>query len=87
MTSYPAPSVHLGGSGPANLREQFRAVYDASQALLEALAQARPHPRDYYVQPDGMGRWSEALEAHRDIERQVLAIQEWAVERLALVGP
>ena len=46
------PTLHLNGSGLDNLLEQRRDVLHALRDLQDALAHARPHGRDYYVNPD-----------------------------------
>jgi hypothetical protein len=44
------PTIHLNGSSP---KELLRQILDAKEAIakaIEALANAAPHMRDYYVQ-------------------------------------
>lgn len=74
--TYPHPLVHLNGSGAKNLEEQWLAVYTASSRLLNALAESRPHPRDYYTLPDGDAKWNAARDEHHTLELQVLEVQD-----------
>lgn len=46
------PTVHLNGSSRDDLVGQCREVYRAITQAMEALNQAAPHARDYYVQDD-----------------------------------
>lgn len=67
------PTVHLNGSSARDLAGQQRAVMRAAAALREALAQASPNARDFYVQsPDAYPR---AAEEHRAVLAQVAAIE------------
>jgi hypothetical protein len=47
-----APIVHLYGTSGEDLMQQLHTAIDAAEALLTALAAARPHGRDYYTSPD-----------------------------------
>jgi len=47
-----APTIHLNGTSKESLLNQQLAVYRAALELLNALAHATPHDRDYYVQTD-----------------------------------
>jgi len=44
------PTVHLNGTSKDELLRQIHDAHVAVQAALDALAKARPHGRDYYVQ-------------------------------------
>lgn len=46
------PTVHLNGSGRQRLLDINQAALAAIDAALEALHEAAPHGRDYYVNPD-----------------------------------
>jgi ferredoxin-NADP reductase len=64
-----APTVHLNGTSKEMLLEQ---VCDAGHALrkaLEAMREAAPNGRDYYVQ--GPEAFKEAAEEHAARDRQV----------------
>lgn len=45
------PTVHLNGTHGQDLVEQQKKVWHAAKALQDALCEAAPHGRDYYVQP------------------------------------
>lgn len=84
------PTVHLNGDTADRLVEQNRNVADAARALLEALAEASPNARNFYVQ--GPNAFSQAASEHTarceavravmaDAATIALAVQEQADER------
>ncbi len=46
------PTVHLNGSGAANLKRDLEQAYRAVNAAHNAVAAMEVHGRDYYVQAD-----------------------------------
>jgi hypothetical protein len=51
------PSVHLNGDTRAELLRINRAAYDAAEKLIDALLEAGPNGRNFYVQgPDALGK-------------------------------
>ena len=56
------PVVHLNGSGKKSLLEQLLNAHHAGRAFQDALIEARPNARDYYVAGDGA--FSEAQAQH-----------------------
>lgn len=51
------PSVHINGTGKAELERQLEAAVGAVRAAVRAVEDAQPNGRDYYVQgPDATGR-------------------------------
>ena len=48
-----APIVHINGTGWSDLYEQYDAANAALRAAGDALRNACPNGRDYYVQPSG----------------------------------
>ena len=53
MTTTPrAPVVHINGTGKASLVHQLKAAFHAGRAFQDALVEARPNARDYYVAGD-----------------------------------
>lgn len=46
------PTVHLNGTSKEELLQQLRVAAKAGDDFLDALNQAMPHDRDYYVQKD-----------------------------------
>jgi len=75
------PTVHLNGSSREDLIAQWKAVYQAADALYAALANACPHGRDYYVSkmPDAI---NVATRAHAERFADVRAVYEDAEEIL-----
>ena len=77
------PTVHLNGTSREELEKQQMNVYNASRKLLEALACASPHARDYYVQDD-----MAAIEASREYSARfdaVAKIHNEAMEMLIAI--
>jgi hypothetical protein len=46
------PTIHLNGTSPERLFEDYHNAYRAVNAAIEALANVEFHPRDYYPQDD-----------------------------------
>lgn len=65
------PSIHFNGTSRGALLSQARAVHEATEALLKAMAQAAPHGRDYY--PQGEEAYRLARNAH---EAKMLAVRD-----------
>ena len=67
------PIVHLNGTGIASLREQLSGAYLAIGAAQEALRNAAPNGRDYYLKP---GSFELAREEHRDRDRRLESVKD-----------
>lgn len=65
------PTVHSNGTSKSALVAQQRAVMTAARAFMDALREADPHGRDYYVQGDGA--YTVARDEHLAV---VLAVQK-----------
>ena len=50
------PTIHLNGSCPSHLLEEYTAALSAVVSAREALAKCSPNARDYYPQGDAAGR-------------------------------
>lgn len=79
------PTVHLNGDTREELVKQNMAVYRAAGKLLEALGEAGPNGRNFYVQgPQAMkhatdehvARLAAVEKIQREMEEIVLALQE-----------
>lgn len=55
-----APFIHLGGSGRANLYDDYTRAIERLEQAISALQIASPHPRDY---PQA-GQYSIAIHQH-----------------------
>ena len=56
------PTIHLNGTGSADLLAGYESAMDALQRALSALSQCGPNARDYYVQsPEA---YTEARDQH-----------------------
>ena len=69
MTVSVKPLVHLNGTGRNGLMEQLHKAHDAGRAFQHALAEMRPHGRDYY--PIGQDAYSKARADHDEREAAV----------------
>lgn len=56
------PTIHMNGTGKADLVEQAYNVFEAANALIDKLAKACPNGRDYY--PQGGDAIGKAREEH-----------------------
>jgi len=64
------PTVHLNGTAGEVLRDQYSAAATAVRKAIDAICDAGPNARDYYVQgPDA------ALAAQREHESRVAALK------------
>jgi hypothetical protein len=77
------PTIHMNGDTAKTLIEQWKAVYTASNALLEALRAARPNGRNFY--PQGERAIFIAQDEHRRREKAVLSIAADACEMLKAI--
>lgn len=57
------PTIHLNGSSPDRLIEEWDAAYQAIGDAITALAQCAPNGRDYY--PLGIAAYRTAENEHR----------------------
>lgn len=79
------PSVHMNGDTRKTLVAQHRAVYNKARDLLDALTEASPNGRNYYVQGDdaikqavaeARARYAAVHAIKADAETILLAIME-----------
>lgn len=64
------PTVHLNGTAGEVLRDQYSAAAAAVRKALDAICDAGPNARDYYVQGPDAG-----LAAQREHESRVAALK------------
>jgi len=62
------PTTHSNGSGARHLKDALEEAVRCVTVALDALAGARPHGRDYYVQGDV---FAEAAKQHREQEQRL----------------
>lgn len=81
-----APRVHLNGTSRAALEEGLQVAIRALGHAREAMQDAAPNARDYYVQGDGA--FKRAVHEHGDrltrvldVEREMHAILEQVVDQ------
>ena len=70
------PAIHLNGSGKAHLVGVMEAAISALDTAREALAKARPHPRDYYVNDKNISGMSFDIAAaqHKNREERLTSV-------------
>ena len=68
------PLVHLNGTGKAGLQSQYRKAADALYIALDALADAAPNMRDYYLYEDAGAAFRRAQAEHLENVRMVEAV-------------
>lgn len=76
-----APTIHMNGTAASELANQWILVYHKANDTIDALKQAEPNGRDYYVQ--GAGAIGEALEDQMSLLRRVQGVADEA-ERVLL---
>ena len=64
------PTVHMNGTAGEVLRDQYAAAADAVRKAIDAVCDAGPNARDYYVQGTDA-----ALTAQREHEARVKALK------------
>lgn len=74
------PTVHLNGTAGEVLRDQYRAATAAVRKAIDAICDAGPNARDYYVQGPDAG-----LAAQREHESRVAAMKRVRDELGAIV--
>lgn len=74
------PTLHLNGTGAANLRREYYAVLKALDNASDALAQATCHPRDFY--PQGDGAWEQARAERDKAFENLREVQEYVEQWL-----
>ena len=76
------PTIHLNGSGKANLLEALQTAAEAVHAARDAISETCPHGRDYYVQDDPKAlnkaclQYTNQVMALEDIGAQLYAVWE-----------
>jgi hypothetical protein len=74
------PTVHLNGTAGEVLRDQYSAAVTAVREAIDAICDAGPNARDYYVQGHDV-----ALTAQREHESRVKALKGVRDELAAIV--
>ena len=57
------PTIHLNGSAPAHLIEDYAEAHNAVRVAMEKVAGTGPNKRDYYTQDEGA--WIKARQEHQ----------------------
>lgn len=71
------PTVHLNGTGREGLIKQYEDAWTALNKAVEALCNAAPHGRDYYVQNHSLGdAYTRARDEHDYRVKRVLEVQK-----------
>jgi hypothetical protein len=74
------PTVHMNGTAGEELRDQYAAAAEALRKALDAVCDAGPNARDYYVQgPDA------SLAAQREHEARVKTLKTMRDELAAIM--
>ena len=74
------PTVHMNGTAGDVLRDQYATAADAVRKAIDAVCDAGPNARDYYVQGTDA-----ALTAQREHEARVKALKTVRDELAAIV--
>jgi hypothetical protein len=68
------PAINWNGTDGNDLINQYRTTYEAFQPLLDAMAKATPHGRDYQTLP--AGTFEKAQKQHTDMILKLVDIQD-----------
>lgn len=68
------PTIHLNGTSAEALTDMYEEAFRAVARALEAVAEAAPNARDYYVQGDGA--FEKARAEHETRARKLREVQE-----------
>ncbi len=74
------PTVHMNGTAGEVLREQYNAAATAVRKAIDAICDAGPNARDYYVQGPDAGQ-----AAQREHEARVVALKRVRDELATIV--
>lgn len=77
MRQYTAPIVNMNGSPEAGLVAPLVTVMRKSSELMDALKDARPHPRDFQISPEGDYKQAEA--EWMEMVMAVNMVNDWAL--------
>lgn len=71
------PTIHLNGTGPQTLRDDYHSVYQAVREVVVALEKAEFNPRDFY--PQGDDAWAQARKERGEVFQKLREVQEYAM--------
>lgn len=74
------PTVHMNGTAGEVLRDQYAAAVEALRKAIDAVCDAGPNARDYYVQGPDAG-----LAAQREHDARVVSLKHVRDDLAALV--
>jgi hypothetical protein len=71
------PTIHLNGTSPEMLRDDYKKVYWSVSQAIEALEKAEFNPRDFYLQ--GEKEWQTAKREREEIFKKLRDVKEYAM--------
>lgn len=71
------PTIHLNGTSPEMLRDDYEKVYWSVSQAIEALKKAEFNPRDFY--PQGEEEWQTAKREREEIFKKLRDAKEYAM--------
>jgi hypothetical protein len=80
-----APLVHMNGSGKSELMAQLATALAVVRDLEKALAEARPHKRDYYPLQNSPDPFDDARKQHYRREEAVVQVRHELVALLLAI--
>ncbi|AWY09270.1 hypothetical protein vBRpoSV10_148 [Ruegeria phage vB_RpoS-V10] len=72
-------TIHSNGDNAEGMKARFLAVHAAANALEQALSQAAPNMRNYYVNPHGDDDFKHDVEGIRELFKSARAAQDWGM--------
>jgi len=72
-------TIHHNGDNADGMKARFLAVHAAANALEQALSQAAPNMRNYYVNANGDDDFKHDVEEIRELFKSARAAQDWGM--------
>jgi galactokinase/mevalonate kinase-like predicted kinase len=74
------PVYHWNGTPPIHHLEPLSKAHSALNEALEALCDATPNMRDYYVLPNGLEEFDAAMQRHGEMKRKLGEVMQYIRE-------
>lgn len=71
------PTIHLNGTSPETLRDDYERVYRLLNQTIDALEKAEFNLRDFY--PQGEDGWLNAKKEREEIFKKLQEVKEYAM--------
>ena len=76
LSAYSLPTIHLNGTSPGALADEYHRLYQAIDQASRALEAATCNARDFY--PQGDSAWQQARNERDEMFRKLAEVQTYA---------